>query len=140
LVDIYLPDFKYSNNDLAYKYSGIKNYIEKAEETIREMIDQVGAENVIIRHLILPDNADNSVGVLKKIKEMGKDVRISLMTQYEPVFRAKEFPEINRRITEDEFEKVHNHQLKLGLIRGWVQEMGSQEVFLPDFTGDNPFQ
>ena len=140
LVDIYLPDFKYGNNDLAYKYSGIKKYVEKTEETIREMINQVGAENVIIRHLILPNNIENSIGVLKKIKAMDKNICISLMTQYEPVFRAKEFPEINRRITENEFEKVHNYQLELGLINGWVQEMGSQEVFLPDFTRDNPFQ
>jgi len=140
LVDIYLPDFKYGNNDLAYKYSGIKKYVEKTEETIREMINQVGAENVIIRHLILPNNIENSIGVLKKIKEMDKNIRVSLMTQYEPVFRAKEFPEINRRITENEFEKVHNYQLELGLINGWVQEMGSQKVFLPDFTRDNPFQ
>lgn len=140
LVDIYLPDFKYSDDNLAFKYSGIKNYVEKTKETIREMINRVGAGNVIIRHLILPNSIENSFGVLKLIAEIDKNIRISLMTQYEPIFRAKEFPEINRRITEDEFEKVHNCQLELGLTRGWVQEMGSQEIFLPDFTKDNPFQ
>jgi len=140
LIDIYLPDFKYSDNDLAFRYSGIKNYVEKTEETIKEMINRVGAENVIVRHLILPNNIENSLNVLKKLKEINKDICISLMTQYEPVFRAKEFPEINRRITENEFEKVHNYQLELGLTKGWVQEMGNQKIFLPDFTKDNPFQ
>jgi putative pyruvate formate lyase activating enzyme len=139
LVDIYLPDFKYSDNDLAYKYSGIKNYVEKTEETIREMINQVGVESIIVRHLILPNNIENSLSVIKKLKKINKNTCISLMTQYEPVFRAKEFPEINRRITIDEFEKVYNYQLELGLTKGWVQEMGSQKVFLPDFSKDNPF-
>ncbi|MDP2934779.1 MAG: radical SAM protein, partial [bacterium] len=135
----YLPDFKYSDNDLAFKYSGIKNYVEKTEETIKEMINQVGVENVIVRHLILPNNIRNSLGALEKLREINKSTCISLMTQYEPVFRAREFSEINRRITEDEFEKVHNYQLELGLTKGWVQEMESQKVFLPDFTKDNPF-
>lgn len=139
LVDIYLPDFKYSDNDLAYKYSGVKNYIEKAEETIKEMITQVGPENVIIRHLVLPNNIKNSIGVLKIIKKIGKGAAVSLMTQYEPVYRAKEFPEINRRITEREFKIIHERQLELGLIKGWIQEMDSQKVFLPDFTKENPF-
>jgi putative pyruvate formate lyase activating enzyme len=140
LIDIYLPDFKYSDNGLAFKYSGIKNYVEKTEETIREMINRVGVENVIVRHLILPNNIENSFKVLEKLKQINKNICISLMTQYEPVFRAKEFPEINRRITEKEFEKVHNYQLELGLAKGWVQEMGNQKIFLPDFTKDNPFQ
>lgn len=139
-IDIYLPDFKYSDNDLAFKYSGIKNYIEKAEETIKEMINQVGIKNVIIRHLILPNNIENSLKVLDLIKGIDKNVNISLMTQYEPVYRAKEFPEINRRITQEEFDKIHNHQLKLGLVNGWVQEIGSSEIYLPDFNKENSFE
>jgi len=150
LIDIYLPDFKYSNNDLAFKYSGIRNYVEKTKETIKEMHRQVGIlkiskrgtaeKGLVVRHLILPDNLENSLGVLRLIAEIDKNIFVSLMTQYEPVFRAKEFPEINRRIIKEEFEKIHDYQLKLGLRNGWVQEMESQEVFLPDFTKDNPFQ
>jgi putative pyruvate formate lyase activating enzyme len=61
------------------------------------------------------------------------------MTQYEPVHKANKFPELNRRITKEEFETVHNYQLELGLENGWVQEMGSAEIYLPDFTKENPF-
>lgn len=149
LVDIYLPDFKYSDDDLAFRYSGIRSYVEKTKQTIQEMFNQVGnlkvskqgiaKKGLIVRHLILPNNVENSLGVLKIIAGIGKNIFISLMTQYEPVFRSKEFSEINRRITEDEFKKIHNYQLELGLTKGWVQEMGSQEVFLPDFNRENPF-
>jgi len=149
LVDIYLPDFKYSDNDLAFKYSGVKNYLEKTKETIQEMFKQVGnleisqqgiaKKGIIVRHLILPNNPENSLGVFKIISEIDKNIFIGLMAQYEPVFMAKEFSEINRRITKEEFETIHNYQIKLGLLNGWVQKMESSKIFLPDFTKDNPF-
>jgi len=149
LVDIYLPDFKYSNNDLAFKYSGINGYVEKTKATISEMYRQAGnlklskqgiaEKGIIIRHLILPDNIENSLRVLGLIKEINKNIFVSLMSQYEPVYKAKEYPELNRRITKQEFEVVHNYQLELGLVNGWVQKMGSQEILLPDFTKQNPF-
>jgi len=148
-VDIFLPDFKYGKDELALKYSGVKNYVGKAKETIQEMFKRAGnlkladdglaKKGIVVRHLILPNNIENSLMVLRHIHEIDKDIYISLMTQYEPVFKAKDYPEINRRITKEEFETVHNYQMELGLLNGWVQEMESQETFLPDFTKENPF-
>jgi len=149
LVDIYLPDFKYGDDEVAFKYSGVKNYKEKAEETIREMFSQSGnlklskegiaEKGIIVRHLILPNNTENSKKALKIISEISKDIYISLMNQYEPVNKAKEFPEISRRVRKEEFEEVYDYQLSLGLKNGWVQTMESPDTFLPDFRKENPF-
>jgi putative pyruvate formate lyase activating enzyme len=149
LVDIYLPDFKYGDNELGFKYSGVKNYAEKATEAIKEMLRQVGnlklskkeiaQKGVLVRHLILPGNIENSLKVLDRLKEINGDLYINLMTQYEPIDKAKDFPEINRNITQKEFETVFNYFIKLGFINGWAQEMGSNDFLLPDFTKENPF-
>jgi len=150
LIDIYLPDFKYGDNGLALKYSGAINYTEKAKESIREMFFQVGnlkmseegiaEKGIIVRHLILPNNVENSLKVLEYIKEINKDIYISLMSQYEPLNKARNFPEINRRITKEEFERVYNYQTELELKNGWIQEMESSPTFLPDFNKENPFR
>jgi len=87
----------------------------------------------------LPNNKENSKRVLGYIREINKDIYISLMSQYNPVYKAKNFPEINREINRKEFEEVYNYQLELGLKNGWVQKMESQNVFLPDFKKENPF-
>jgi putative pyruvate formate lyase activating enzyme len=149
LIDIYLPDFKYGNNDLALKYSNVENYVEKAKESIKEMFHQVGnlkllknktaKKGLIVRHLVLPDNIENSLKVLGYIKEIDKDIYINLMSQYEPVYKAKKFPEINRNIKKKEFEKIFNYALKLGFKNGWIQDTKNQSMFLPDFTKENPF-
>ena len=139
LVDIYLPDFKYGDDDVAFKYSGVKNYVEKAKESIKEMLRQVGSQKVIVRHLILPNNIENSKKALKLIKELDPEIRVSLISQYEPTYRAKNFPEINRNINKEEFGEVFNYLAELGLKHGWVQEMESHNKFLPDFTKENPF-
>lgn len=149
LVDIYLPDFKYGEDELAFKYSGVKNYVRTARESVKEMFRQVGnlvlsqdevaKRGVIIRHLILPNNIENSFKALEQIKEIDKDIYIYLMSQYEPVYRAKDFPEINRNITKKELEKVFDYLVKLGFENGWVQDLKSHSYLLPDFTKDNPF-
>jgi len=139
LVNIYLPDFKYGDNNVAFKYSGAKNYVEKTKESIKEMLRQVGSQEVIVRHLILPNNIENSKKALKFIKELDPEIRVSLISQYEPTYRAKNFPEINRNINKEEFEEVFSYLTELGLEHGWVQEMKSHNKFLPDFTKENPF-
>jgi len=149
LIDIYLPDFKYGNNDLALKYSNVENYVEKAKESIKEMFHQVGnlkltkdkiaKKGLIVRHLVLPDNIENSLKVLGYIKEIDKDIYINLMSQYEPVYKVKKFPEINRNIKKKEFEKIFNYALKLGFKNGWIQDTKNQSMSLPDFTEENPF-
>jgi len=149
LVDIYLPDFKYGDDDLAFKYSGVKNYVKVTKESIKEMFRQVGnlklsedgvaEKGIIVRHLILPNNLENSFKALDYIKEINKDVYVNLLTQYEPVYKSTDFAELNRAITKKEFGKVFNYLVKLGFENGWVQDLESHSVFLPDFTKENPF-
>jgi len=149
LINIYLPDFKYGDNGLGFKYSGIKNYVEKAKTAIKEMLRQVGnlklskdeiaQKGVLVRHLILPNNIENSLKTLKYLKEIDGNLSISLMSQYESTNKAKDFSEINRNITQEEFKKVFDCFKELGFKNGWVQEMGSNAILVPDFTKDDPF-
>jgi len=148
LIDIYLPDFKYSDDDLALKYSGIKNYLSTATAAIKEMIRQVGnlkiANNtaqrgVIVRHLVLPNNLENSFGVLKHLSEIDTNIHISLMNQYYPLHQADKFPELCRVVSEKEFEQVYDYLLDLGFANGWVQGEKSQKNLIPDFTKLEPF-
>ncbi len=139
LVDIYLPDFKYGDAEIAKKYSNAVNYPEIAEAAIREMLKQVGAQNLIVRHLILPNNLDNSFKALKIISRIDKNIQVSLMRQYYPAHQAKKFPEINQRVTDAEFTKVFDYMCELGLLNGWTQAENCEKVMLPDFTKDKPF-
>jgi len=139
LVDFYLPDFKYGDNEIAFKYSGVKNYVEKAKEAISEMIRQVGVEKVIVRHMIIPNNVENSKKALRLIKEINPDICLSLISQYEPTYKASGSPEINRNVNEKEFKEVFSYMTDLGLEKGWVQDLGSHNKFLPDFKKENPF-
>ncbi|MGC8651379.1 MAG: radical SAM protein [Minisyncoccia bacterium] len=149
LVDIYLPDFKYGSNELGLKYSGVQKYPLKAQKAIKEMLSQVGhlkstssgkaKEGVLVRHLILPHNLENSFQVLDILKAIDPHLNISLLTQYEPLYRAKEFKEINRHISQEEFEIVYHYFQTLGFKKGWYQEMGSSQNLVPDFTKSQPF-
>ncbi len=148
LVEIYLPDFKYDDNRLAVRYSNAPNYSHLAEKAIKEMYRQVGKlqikngiaqKGLIIRHLILPGCLDNSFAVLERIALIDKNIHLSLMSQYYPVYRAGKFPEINRRLTEDEIKCVEAKRIELGLKNGWTQEADSEDIFLPDFRKENPF-
>jgi putative pyruvate formate lyase activating enzyme len=148
LVDIYLPDFKYADDKLAVKYSSAPGYSRLAEEAIGEMYRQVGnlimedgiaKKGLIVRHLILPGYLENSFTVLEKIAGIDKDIHLSLMSQYYPVYCSYEFSEINRRLTEDEIRSAEEKRMELGLENGWTQEADSGEIFLPDFRKKNPF-
>lgn len=144
LVDIYLPDFKYSDDALAIKYSSAPNYVNTATAAIKEMIFQVGTpvidedgmlkKGVIVRHLILPSHTKNSLGVLDIIKRSyDKQVLVSLMCQYVPVNKAHDFPKINRTITRREYEKVKSELYVLGLD-GFTQDLTSASTdFIPDW-------
>ena len=134
IIDVYLPDFKYSDNALAKRLSSCGDYVERATEAIAEMIRQTGdtviedgliKRGVIIRHLVLPSHTKNSIGALELIKErFGTGIPISLMSQYIPSGRADEFPDINRRITAREYDKVLDKLFELGLD-GFAQDMSS---------------
>lgn len=137
-VDIYLPDLKYYYDDLAKKYSKVDNYFEIATKAIQEMYRQVGTpvldengvmkKGLMIRHLILPNEVQNSKKVLKWIKEnIDSNVYVSIMAQYFPTYKAKEIPEIARKITKEEYEKVENYLYELDLKNGYIQELGEHE-------------
>ena len=137
-IDIYLPDLKYAENDLAKKYSKIENYFEIATSAIKEMYRQVGKneydENgiikagIIIRHLILPNHTENSKKVLKWIAEnMPKNITVSVMAQYFPTYKAKEIEDINRKLKKEEYEQIENYLYRLNLENGYIQELGEHE-------------
>ena len=147
-IDIYLPDFKYSNDEIAYKYSGIKNYSSIAKNAIFEMKRQVGnatfddegiiTKGIIIRHLILPNNTKNSKDVLYTIANfLGIDTYISIMSQYFPTNRAFKYDELNRKITKQELKIVENYTYKLGFSNGYIQNIGKgEEKYVPKFSVD----
>lgn len=137
-IDIYLPDFKYYDNDLAFRLSKVNNYREVTQKAILEMYRQVGKneyddrgilkKGMIIRHLVLPNNIQNSKNVLKWIKEnLPEDIMVSLMAQYFPTYKAKEDEMINRKLTKKEYEEVENYLFDLDIENGYVQDLDDTE-------------
>ena len=145
-IDIYLPDLKYSDDEIAYKYSNIKNYFENAVQAIKEMYNQVGTpiidengimkKGLMIRHLVLPNQLQNSKNVLKWINDnMDKKVFVSVMAQYFPTYKAKHFPEISRKLTKEEYNEIEQYLYSLDLENGYIQELGEhEEEYVPDFS------
>ncbi|MBR5434931.1 MAG: hypothetical protein IK117_10905 [Bacteroidales bacterium] len=146
VVDIYLPDFKYANDDLGKQLSGIQNYSKIAIAAIKEMYAQkktvLSDENpaLIIRHLVLPNHVENSLNVLKMIAECSTDVFVSLMSQYFPVYNALNHKDINRTLSTSEYNRVLDALDELGFERGWTQLLESNDYYQPDFSKDNPFK
>ena len=144
-IDVYLPDFKYADNELAQKYSKINNYFEITSNAIKEMYRQVGApkldengiiqKGVIIRHLVLPEAIENSKNVLKWIiNNIGKDVYISIMAQYFPTYKAKNMDKINRKLTKEEFKEIEDYMYELKIENGYIQELGEhEEEYVPEW-------
>lgn len=137
-IDIYLPDFKYYFNDLAKKYSKVDDYFEIVTKALKEMQRQVGSsvfdkngimkKGMIIRHLVLPNNIENSKKVLKWIKEnMKEDIYVSIMAQYFPTYRAKESSELNRKLSKEEWKEIEEYVEKLEIENGYIQELGEHE-------------
>lgn len=157
-VDIYLPDYKYANATLSKHISKCKDYPKVALDAISEMVRQKGfldasvkgvtlaKKGVLIRHMILPGNVRNSTDALTSLfLEFGREVPISLMSQYYPVSQQKE-TDLNRPITQEEFDRVYAHALDLGLENLFVQFPENRTpiqrhppAFLPDFRQKNPF-
>ncbi len=144
LVDVYLPDFKYYSNEKSMKYAKCPDYFLKVSEAILEMHrqqpknkfkDGIIQKGLIIRHLVLPANVDESKNILLWIKEnLPDDTYISLMSQYTPYGNIKDFKELNRRLTTAEYNKVVDFFLELGLQNGFMQEKSSAKTdFIPDF-------
>lgn len=128
IVDIYMPDAKYSDNEIALKYSNAKNYFEIMKSAIKEMHQQVGdliineegiaERGLIVRHLVLPNDLAGSQKIFEFISnEISKNTFLNIMDQYWPTYNAFKFPEISRRITKEEFKKVRCLAKKFNLKR-----------------------
>jgi putative pyruvate formate lyase activating enzyme len=152
VVDIYLPDFKYGNNDYGRRYSKAPDYFDRCKLAIKEMYEQVGGELVyengvvvrglIIRHLVLPNGLAESEEVFKFIsRELDPKIHISVMAQYYPTNRASKNILLNRTITATEYSRVLELLGKYGLENGWSQELESSEFYQPFFNNDrlDPF-
>ncbi|HIX25762.1 MAG TPA: radical SAM protein [Candidatus Lachnoclostridium avicola] len=148
-VDIYLPDLKYFDSSLSGRYSAAPDYFSFASRAISAMIRQTGApvlaeeegctlmkKGVIIRHMVLPGQKEDSKKLLRWMKESLPEGHffLSLLSQYTPFFRSSEFPEINRRITTYEYNQVLDFAISLGLTAGFMQKKSSaREEYTPPF-------
>ena len=144
-VDIYLPDLKYLDPELAQKFSYAPDYVQAAKAAIGEMVRQTGKcefgedgyirKGTIVRHLILPGHTGNSIKALRYLHETyGEDIYISIMNQYTPVRKFVEFKELNRKVTKREYEKVLDAAVDMGIQNGFIQEgETASESFIPDF-------
>ena len=150
LVDIYLPDIKYMDDVLGRELSGVDNYSKVIPGVLSEMLDQVGhlqmdddgiaRRGVLVRHLILPGHLDNSYECLQELADISTDFFVSIMSQYSPQYKACDYPVINRKLTNAEYDEITDFALELGLENAFVQELDSQENYLPDFNQERPFE
>ena len=145
MVDIYLPDLKYIRHDKSYNYSAAEDYFEFASKALIEMKNQhsenicdedgIMKSGIIVRHLILPKNTNQSIDILSWIyNNLGADTSISLMAQYTPYGKIENYPELQRKITQREYDKVLDYALGLGFKNIFTQDpSSSSEKFIPDF-------
>jgi len=133
-IDIYMPDMKYSSNENAKKYSGIDNYVQNNRLAIKEMFRQKGTlsfnekqmaqKGILIRHLVLPNDISGSKETFEFVaNEISKDTYMSVMAQYHTANKSDNIPELNRKITQTEYDKVLDCFYDAGLHNGWLQEI-----------------
>jgi putative pyruvate formate lyase activating enzyme len=150
--DVYLPDLKYMDDRLAEAHSDTPGYSAVACAAIKEMFRQKGSSiwldddglitsGLIIRHLVMPGQVENSKAVLRWIAhELSPSVHVSLMAQYRPTPRVAKSQKLGRYITPQEYDEVLEEFHHLGFYRGWVQELDAPENYTPDFVFDHPFE
>lgn len=148
IVDIYLPDLKYKDENIAHKYSNCKDYFLYASTAIKEMVKQtdepefnsdgIMTKGVIVRHMMLPGYLDDSKNIVKYLYDtFGNKIYISIMNQYTPLPHVAMCPEINRKVTDDEYEELIDYAVGLGVENGFIQEGETQsESFIPEFNGE----
>lgn len=152
IIDIYLPDLKYSEDQMGWEYSKVKEYVRYARVALKEMYRQVGSDliigedglikrGLIIRHLVLPNEIAGSEESFRFIRnELSKEITLSVMSQYYPTHKAKCLILLNRKIRESEYSKVLHLLDKFELEQGWTQEFESSDYYCPDFDNrDQPF-
>ncbi len=145
LVDIYLPDFKYASPELAGRYSAAPDYPERAKAALAEMVRQAGdpvfdeegmmKRGVIVRHLVLPGQAEDSKAVIRYLFETyGRRIYLSIMSQFTPTGDLSSWPELNRTLTPEEYDQVVDYAVDLGVENGFTQEgAAADESFIPPF-------
>lgn len=145
LIDIYLPDLKYYSNTLATTYSKAPNYFEYAKCAIDEMISQVGLpvfdddgilkKGVIVRHLMLPNQLEDSKEIIKYLYDTyHDDIYISIMNQYTPLKQVENIPSLNQKVKDDDYESLIDYAIDLGVKNAYIQEGETQKVsFIPSF-------
>lgn len=153
-MDIFMPDFKFAEPDLAKRCMGDERYPELALAALRRMVelrgflepwDPTGAEpaarGVLVRHLILPGEVENSIAVLRLLREeFGRLLPLSVMSQFHPVAACRERHLLDRRITAEEHERVHGEVVDLGFKHVYLQALPETPEFLPDFSRKEPFK
>jgi putative pyruvate formate lyase activating enzyme len=138
IVDMYMPDMKYSNSEIAKKLCNAPDYPERNREAVTEMHRQVGdfkmndlgigTKGLLIRHLVLPNGCAGTRSIMKFIAEnISQETYVSLMSQYFPDYRAHEFTRINRRVTSHEYAEAQAAMQEFGLHRGWFQNLSIDE-------------
>ena len=152
-INIYLPDFKYSDNRLAERYSLTPHYFERASQALLEMYRQKGStlitddrdvatSGLIIRHLVLPGCVENSKNALRWIAEnLSTNVHLSLMAQYYPPKGVENLPDkLSGFVAAEEYDKVRAYSQSLGFHRGWEQELSEKVVYRPNFENNDSFE
>ena len=146
IVDIYLPDLKYKNDELAKNYSNIKNYFEIATRNIDEMYNQVGSpifneeglilKGVIVRVLLLPGHIEDAKEIIKYLYDKYQNnIYISIMNQYTPINKIEKYLNLNRKVTDEEYNELIDYACDLGITNAFIQEgETSEESFIPDFN------
>ncbi len=147
LIDIYLPDFKYMDQEHSRLYSKAENYPQVAKAAIAEMVRQqprctfdeneIMKSGVIVRHLMLPDNLKESKRIIKYLNDTYKDsIYISIMSQYTPCGDLKDFPHLAKKVKGADYEKLIDYAVKIGVKNAFIQEGdAARESFIPDFSG-----
>ena len=145
LVDVWLPDFKYVSTEHAAKYSGAADYLENAKAALSEMVRQAGkpvfdihgimTRGVIVRHLVLPGMSKESKKILRYLhRTYGDRIYLSIMSQFTPLENVKDYPEIDRTVTESEYENLLDFAMNIGIENAYIQEGGTaDESFIPPF-------
>lgn len=147
LIDIYLPDLKYHDTGLSARYSTAPDYFEKAAAAIDEMLRQTGLpvfadgedslmlKGVIVRHLLLPGCAADSRYLLRFLHQAYQnDIYVSIMNQYTPMPQAASIPALNRRISSEEYDRIVDYAISIGIENGFIQEgETASESFIPAF-------
>lgn len=145
LVDIYLADLKYKDSNLSGKYSNAPDYFETASAAIAEMYRQTGTsesgsdgilqKGLVVRHLVLPGCTADSKDVIKYLYEAYENnIFYSIMNQYTPLPYVASYPEIDRQVTDEEYDEVVDYAINLGVENGFIQEGGTaMESFIPEF-------